>query len=203
MNNNRALIGTTLLTAIASSLCCITPVLALIAGAGGAASSFSWIEPARPFLMGFTVLVLGFAWYQKLKPKKAETDDCGCETPAKTSFFQTKKFLGFVTAFAALLMAFPAYSHIFYPKVSNEVVVADKANIIEANFTVVGMTCGSCENHVNHALRKQAGVIEANSSYDNGSATVKFDQSQTDIEKLKTALETKTGYEVTEHKLKR
>ena len=100
------------------------------------------------------------------------------------------------------MMAFPAYSHIFYPKVSNEVVVADQTNIVEANFTIEGMTCGSCENHVNHALRKQAGVIEAESSYDNGSAAVKFDRSQTDIEKLKIALETETGYEVTEHKLK-
>jgi len=35
------LIGTGLLTAIAASLCCITPVLALIAGTSGLASTFS------------------------------------------------------------------------------------------------------------------------------------------------------------------
>jgi mercuric ion transport protein len=64
------LIGTGLLSAIAASLCCITPVIALIAGTSGIAASFSWIEPARPFLIGLTGVVLGFAWYQKLKPKK-------------------------------------------------------------------------------------------------------------------------------------
>jgi mercuric ion transport protein len=57
-----------LLTAVAASLCCITPVLALLGGASGLASSFSWMEPFRPFLIGLTVLVFAFAWYQKLKP---------------------------------------------------------------------------------------------------------------------------------------
>ena len=57
-------------TALLSSICCITPVLALIAGTSGLASSFSWLEPFRPYLIGLTILVLGFAWYQKLKAKK-------------------------------------------------------------------------------------------------------------------------------------
>jgi hypothetical protein len=70
------LMGAGVFTAIAASLCCITPVLALIAGTGSIASSFSWIEPARPYLIGLTIVVLGFAWYQKLKPRPA--DDCGC-----------------------------------------------------------------------------------------------------------------------------
>ncbi len=45
-----------LLTAIAASLCCITPTLALLGGATGLVSSFSWIEPFRPYLIGLTVL---------------------------------------------------------------------------------------------------------------------------------------------------
>ena len=69
--NNR-LVGAGVLSAVAASLCCITPVLALISGASGVASTFSWMEPARPYLIGITVLVLGFAWYQKLKPRTAK-----------------------------------------------------------------------------------------------------------------------------------
>ena len=64
---------TSILTAITASLCCITPVLALIAGTSGVASTFSWIEPFRPYLIGLTILVLLFAWYQKLKPEKKST----------------------------------------------------------------------------------------------------------------------------------
>ena len=70
MKTDKKLIGAGLLTAFAASLCCITPVLALVAGTSGLASSFSWLEPARPYFIGLTILVLGFAWYQMLKPKR-------------------------------------------------------------------------------------------------------------------------------------
>ena len=71
MKTDKKLIGAGLLTAIAASLCCITPVLALVAGTSGLASTFSWLEPYRPYLIGLTILVLGFAWYQKLKDRKS------------------------------------------------------------------------------------------------------------------------------------
>lgn len=54
---SKGILGLGVLTAIASSLCSITPVLALIAGSSGAASTFSWIEPARPYLIALTILV--------------------------------------------------------------------------------------------------------------------------------------------------
>ena len=69
MKTDNQLISAGLLTAIASSLCCITPVLAIVAGSSGLASTFSWLEPFRPYFIGMTILVLGFAWYQKLKPQ--------------------------------------------------------------------------------------------------------------------------------------
>ena len=70
MKTDKKLIGAGLLTAFAASLCCITPVLALVAGTSGLASSFSWLEPARPYFIGLTILVLGFAWYQMLNLKR-------------------------------------------------------------------------------------------------------------------------------------
>ena len=48
MKTDNKLIGAGLLTAIAASLCCITPVLALIAGTSGLASTFSWLERMHP-----------------------------------------------------------------------------------------------------------------------------------------------------------
>ena len=49
-------------------MCCITPLLAIVGGLGGVASTFSWPEPLRPYLIALTVGVLGFAWYQQLWP---------------------------------------------------------------------------------------------------------------------------------------
>ena len=72
--------GAGALSAIAASLCCITPVIALLAGSSSIAANFSWIEPARPYLIGLSIVVLVFAWYLKLKPAKANDRDCKCET---------------------------------------------------------------------------------------------------------------------------
>src|SRR5882757_2902229 len=125
--NAGKLMGAGVFTAIAASLCCITPVLALIAGSGSIASSFSWIAPARPFLIGLTVAVLGFAWYQKLKP--IPVDECGCAVEEKPRFIQSKTFLLIVTLFAALMLSFPSYAKFFFPKNEKTVTVVEKSNI--------------------------------------------------------------------------
>lgn len=76
-----------ILSAFAASLCCITPVIALLAGSSSIAANFLWIEPARPYLIGLSLAVLAFAWYMKLKPAKTNDIDCNCEIADKTSFF--------------------------------------------------------------------------------------------------------------------
>lgn len=195
MKKDNKLIGAGLLTAFAASLCCITPILALIAGTSGLASSFSWLEPLRPYLSGLTVLVLGFAWYQKLKPQKQI--DCDCDTTEKTSFIQTRKFLGIVTVFAGLMLAFPTYAHVFFPQTENSTVVTDQSKIETAEFKINGMTCSGCEEHVNLEVNKLTGIIKTTVSYENGNAIIEFDQAQTDIEEIEKAIE-KTGYSVTD-----
>ncbi|MDZ4748863.1 MAG: mercuric transport protein MerTP [Saprospiraceae bacterium] len=189
------LVGAGVLSAIAASLCCITPVLALISGVGGMASSFSWLEPSRPYLLGITLLILGFAWYQKLKPRIAEEIQCACEEDEKPPFMQTKKFLGMVTVFAFLMMAFPYYGHIFYPEADKEVVIISSGNIQEANFNVTGMTCASCEEHVKHAVNELPGIVSVSVNSDEGTANVKFDNSKTDKATISKAIDG-SGYKV-------
>lgn len=185
-----------LLTATAASLCCITPVLALISGTSGIASTFSWMEPYRPYLIGLTIAVLGFAWYQKLKPKKADID-CACEED-KPSFWQSKKFLGIITVLAFLLMAFPKYSHIFYPKTEKkEIIVVDKSSIQQVKLNIRGMTCEACTETINLALSKVSGVLEYKTEYKNGSSMVKFDKSKTGEQDIINAVN-ETGYKVTD-----
>ena len=134
---------TGIFTAVAASICCITPVLALIAGTSGIASTFSWVEPFRPYLIGLTIIVLVFAWYQKLRPKTQEEIDCACEDDAKPSFWQSKRFLLIVTLFAALMLAFPYYSNLFYAQPAKDIVYVSQSNIKKQTFEVAGMTCAS------------------------------------------------------------
>jgi copper chaperone CopZ len=180
--------------AVAASLCCITPVLAFLGGASGLASSFSWIEPYRPYLIGLTIAIFAFAWYQKLKPQKQV--DCDCEADNKKSFWQTKSFLAIVTVVAGLLIAFPYYAKIFYPKPQEtKVIVVDKSNIATVQLKISGMDCEGCTAHINGELSKVNGVIEANASYKNANAIVKFDNSKTSVDSLASVI-SNIGYKV-------
>ena len=182
------------ITSIAASLCCITPVLAFVGGASGLASSFSWIEPYRPYLIGLTIAVFAFAWYQKLKPQKQV--DCDCETDNKKSFWQSKLFLAIVTLLAGLLIAFPYYAKVFYPKPQEtKVIIVDKSNIATVQLNISGMDCEGCTVHINGELSKVNGVIEANTSYKNANAIVKFDNSKISVDSLSNIINN-IGYKV-------
>lgn len=189
------LAGAGILSAVAASLCCITPVLALISGTSGIASTFSWMEPFRPYLIGITVIVLAFAWYQKLKPRKTDEIQCACEDDEKPPFMQTKKFLGIVTIFAALMLAFPYYSTVFYPDNKKEVLVVNDSYIQTVNLKIEGMTCEACDSHVAHAAQVVEGVIKASANHKTGTAEVKFDKSKTSIEAITKSIDA-TGYKV-------
>ena len=102
-------IFTIISAAIAASICCITPVLAVLAGSSSLASSFSWLAPYHNYLVVFTVLVLIYAWYDKLKPIK--TPECACDD---NGFFSSKIFLFVVTIFTVVMLTFPQWgSEIF------------------------------------------------------------------------------------------
>ena len=197
MKSENKLIGAGLLTAITASLCCITPVLALIAGTSGIASTFSWIEPFRPYLIGLTILVLGFAWFQKLKPRNEI--DCDCETEEKPKFIQSKKFLGIVTVFAIVMLAFPYYSGIFYPNTEKQIMIVDKSNIKTTEFKISGMTSASSEEHVNQEVNKLNGILISKASYENGNAIIEFDKTKTNKTEIEKAINS-TGYTVTDKK---
>ena len=204
MKRENKLMGAGLLTAIAASLCCITPVLALIAGTSGVVSTFSWLEPFRPYLIGLTLLVLGFAWYQKLKTRKQI--DCACDTdelPAgktgKPKFIQSKTFLGIVTVFAIVMLAFPYYSGIFYPSTEKQIIVVNKSDIKTTEFKISGMTCTGCEEHLNHEVNKLNGIVNSKASYENGNAIIEFDSTKTNETEIEKAINS-TGYKVTDKK---
>ena len=190
-----------LLSAFAASLCCITPVIALLAGSSSIAANLSWIEPARPYLIGLSIAVLTFAWYVKLKPAKTTDIDCNCETTKKPTFIQSKTFLSIVTVFAILMMIFPLYAKMFYPKPKVQAAtVAAVDNKEQVNYTIQGMTCEGCEEHVNNELSKVNGVIAYKTSYVSKNSLVTFDKSKVDAKKIEAAIN-KTGYKVTEYKL--
>lgn len=193
MNNENKWLGAGIVTAFIAALCCITPVFAVLAGIGGIAATFSFLEPFRPWMISLTVLFLGFAWYQLLKPKKEI--DCECEDDR--SFFKSKSFLGIVTVAVGLLVVFPYYSHIFIQGNTPNVVYVSDAEVERVTLDIEGMTCTGCEASVKHAVQNVDGVLETNVSYDTRSATIAFDKTKTNREVLVTAVNS-TGFRVAE-----
>ena len=196
MIGNSKLIGTSVLTALAASICCITPVLAILAGSTGLASTFSWIEPFRPYLISFTILVLAFAWHQKLRPKTKAKIDCECEDD-KPKFINSNIFLFLVTLFAGVMLAFPHYSHIFYsnPHTNKEVVYMEQSNVKEIRVTIEGMTCAGCESHIESEVNKLDGILNVNADHKAANTFVKYDETKVDLQKIQTAI-LSTGYKI-------
>lgn len=189
---------TGIISAIAASICCITPVLASIAGTSGIASTFSFVEPLRPYLIGLTLLALAFAWYQKLKPKSQDEIDCACEDD-KPKFIQSKTFLFLVTIFAGMMLAFPYYSHLFYPNsnIDKQVVYISESDVGELNYSIQGMTCEGCEAHIEHEINQLEGILEVDASYGTSSALVKYDKNKVTPDEIASAIG-KTGYKIVE-----
>jgi len=179
-------------TALSASMCCITPVLAIAAGTTGVASSFHWIEPLRPYFVSVSVLVLGFAWFQSFNAKKK--DDCGCETPERKSFLQSRTFLSIVTIVSFLLITFPSYSKILFKNTESQNAQQQNKNK-KIELTVSGMTCSSCELHIESEVKKLPGVSFVKASYEKGSTTVEFDEQKVAPDKIIAAING-TGYKV-------
>jgi copper chaperone CopZ len=202
MKTNKNLGVTVLLTALSTSLCCITPVLALIAGTSGLASTFSWLTPFRPYLIGLTLLVLAFAWFQKLKPQMTDKD-C-CDAADKPKFVSSKKFLGIVTVLAIGLLAFPYYASAFFPKQNNsgkQIIIVDKANIQTFQGKIKDIECKACELHIKQEVNKLPGILQCDVSYENSNAVIEFDSSKVSAQQIKSVINS-TGYPATEIKIK-
>ncbi|PHR71079.1 MAG: heavy metal transporter [Arcobacter sp.] len=187
-------IMTGVFASVGASLCCITPVLALLAGTTGLASTFTWIEPFRPYLITLTVLVLGYAWWRVLKTKK-DAIKCACDSDelGKKSFYNTKSFLGLITVFATIMLSFPYWGSVFIQADEIKVQTVKTTNIVKNTIGIKGLTCPSCERTVETVAMQVDGVIKIKASTENKNAVVEFDKTKTSITHIMKAIG-ETGY---------
>jgi|GEM_PF-149639 len=173
-------IALSLLTALSASMCCITPLLALMAGTSSLATPFHWLEPFRPYFISSAIITLGFVWFQALNVKK---DDNCCEPQWRKSFFQSKVFLSIITIFSFLLITFPSYSKFLFRSSASQLAQEQNKNK-KVVLKVSGMTCASCELHIESEVKKLPGVSSIKASYEKGSATVEYDEQKIKADKI-------------------
>ncbi len=179
-------------SALSSSLCCITPVLTIAAGTGSLASSLHWVESLRPYFISVSLVALGFAWLQSFTGTKEE--DCKCESSKKKSFLKSRIFLSVITIFSFLLIIFPSYSKFFLQNSIGQA-TQQKSKNKQIELTVTGMTCTSCELHIESAVKILPGVSFAKASYEKGSTTIEFDEQKVNTDKIIEAINA-TGYKI-------
>ncbi len=183
--------GVSIATALGSSLCCIIPVISIVAGTSSLATSLLWLQPYRPYFISGAVLTLGFAWYRILFSKKDET--CNCEPVQKNSFFKSRVFLGITTVISVLLITFPSYSHLI---INNQAIFAEYPGSKTVIIPVTGMTCTGCEMLVEDELRKVTGIIKVKASHEGKNAIVQFDESKVNLKNVIEAIN-RTPYKAT------
>src|SRR5258707_9682868 len=97
------------IAAVAASMCCIGPLVAVMLGVGSLAAA-SRLQKWRPLFLGVTFVLLGVAWYLTYRKPKAEACADGTACAARPGAKGGKVVLWVATALAVALAALPLYA---------------------------------------------------------------------------------------------
>ena len=90
-------------TGFLASVCCVGPLVLVVAGIGGAwVSDLTILDPLRPWLMAMTLGLLAFAHVRYWRERRRAAA-CGCPPTARRSAF----WLWFGTALVAVTLLAP------------------------------------------------------------------------------------------------
>ena len=156
-----------IITAIVASLCCIGPVLVALVGIGSV-GAFAVFESYRPYLIGVTVLLLGFAFYLVYRKREIKCEDGTCKIQDAGKW--NKVGVWSATFLAAIAIAFPYFD--VAPSASVNVAVQGKT-IVSLN--VEGMDCKACAAGIEGSLADVHGVHKARVSFEKGEAFIEYD----------------------------
>jgi mercuric ion transport protein len=190
----KATLGGSVLAAIAASLCCIGPLIAVALGAGGFAAS-AVFEKWRPIFLGVTFALLALAWYLTYRgPKVACEQGSACASRQASKW--NKVVLWFSTALVLTTAAFPSLSSAILSRVqsnSNAPASVSPMNDAVLRLKIPSMDCAACAAGIKAMLRQQTGVQNAQVSFDTKTAMVQYDATKISPEKITAAID-KTGF---------
>lgn len=109
LGNGKTWLGAgAVLAAAGASLCCVLPLAVVILGFGSAAAA-AQLELYRPYFLGLTAVLLGFAFYQAYKPVREEcAPDKSCSVPANRR--RQRVMVWIIAVLAIVLVMFPYYA---------------------------------------------------------------------------------------------
>ena len=192
MKERSALAGS-LIAAFLASACCIGPLLLGTLGLGtlGFASA---LAPLRPWLLGVTgvLLVLGFYFSYRPQRAKACAPGEGCATASSRT---RQRVVLWISAVLALAVAtYPGWGA--RPAASRPASASVAGATTLVILDVRGMTCDACAGEIEHELLRVPGVAQADVSFEQRRAEVRWSSSDAKVDPLLAAVE-KAGYQAT------
>lgn len=176
-------------TGLLASACCIVPLLLVTLGVGGAwVSSFTALEPFRPFFIGVAVVFLAWAAFREYRASRGP--NCDCEVTLNDKLRRTMLVVGALVTFG--LIASPLVIK-GGDDLSSAAVFTPKPVLQEVVLDVEGMTCETCPITVRKVLTRLDGVEEARVSFDPPVALVKYDPQKVTIDDMM-AVTANVGY---------
>lgn len=195
MKSEKLALGGAMAAAFGAALCCVGPVLFALLGLGafGAASVFASL---RPYFLTVAVLALAFGFYRVYFPREQCTPGEACATKPVSQVNRAALWVAlFVVVAFALSPWYVGYiaAAVVRQKQSAPIASPQSGAFETITIAVEGMTCESCEEPIKAALGETPGVRSAEVSYKQGTARVQYDPTQTNLDKIKSAINS-TGY---------
>lgn len=162
-----------LLSALAASLCCIGPLVAVALGLGSFAAA-GWFEASRPIFLGVTVGLLVVAWVLAIRARRMQ-----CAADSSCATLPPKRWPLMLLCFCTLVVVGVA----LFPETART--VADRprtASTAAVGGTVLrvripSMDCAACAIGIEGTLRGVAGVRSAVVRYATKDAEIAYDPS--------------------------
>lgn len=168
------LLGSSLMAALAASLCCILPIVAAITGLAGltAAASFEQWRPYFLTLTGALLVAGGFLAYRDYK--KACVPGSLCATQPMNRW--NGLALGLLTVLVVALAAFPAYSGYVAQRLVPPPAHSTRAATpsVTTSFLIPDMSCPACATTLRAQFEQLPGVSEAKVDYETRRATITY-----------------------------
>lgn len=195
MKSEKLALGGAMAAAFGAALCCIGPVLFALLGLG-AFSAASVFASLRPYLLAVAVLALAFGFYRVYFRREECAPGEACATKPVSKINRAALWVAlFVVVAFALSPYYVGYiaAAVAHPKQPAPIASVQSDLLETVTVEVEGMTCESCEVPIKAALDKTPGVRSAEVSFKNGNARIQYDPTQTNLDKIKSAINS-TGY---------
>jgi mercuric ion transport protein len=181
--------------AVAASICCIGPLVAVVLGVGSLAAA-SGLNRWRPVFLGVTFVLLALAWYLTYRKPKVEGCADGGVCATRPGGKWGSVILWVATGLAIVLAALPLYAGAIARWLHREepaVGASQSASVATVKVRIPSMDCEACAGNIQRTLLKKGGILRAKVTFKAKEAVVEYDAGKISPAQIVVAID-ETGF---------